>query len=88
MLNLYEVYLMKRKNEVNIEKALMFLEDMRTLSQQKHGPKKLISIRVPENFIQALKAKADFENKKYQNLIVQAIEEFLKADFAGNKEVR
>ena len=68
------------KNKMNAEKALMFLEDMRTLTQQKHGPKKLISIRIPENFIQALKTKANIENKKYQNLIVQAIEEFLQAD--------
>ncbi len=65
------------KNKVNTEKVLLFLEEMRVLDRRKQGPKKLISIRIPENFIRALKTKAEFENRKYQNLIVQAIEEFL-----------
>ena len=51
------------KNKMDAEKVLMFLEEMRVLNQQKQGPKKLISIRVPENFIRALKTKAEFENR-------------------------
>ena len=73
------------KNKTDIEKALIFLEEMRTLSQRKHGPKKIISIRIPENFIRALKGKAEFENRKYQNLIVQAIEEFLLKELNSRK---
>ena len=65
------------KNKKNTETILMFLENMRVLNRYKQSPKKLISIRIPETFIQALKNKAELENKKYQNLIVQAIEEFL-----------
>ena len=65
------------KNKKNIKTILLFLENMRVLNRYKQNSKKLISIRIPETFIQALKNKAELENKKYQNLIVQAIEEFL-----------
>ena len=65
------------KTKINPDKALEFLEEMRTLNQRQHQPKKLISIRIPENFIRMLKVKAHLEKRKYQNLIVQAIEEFL-----------
>ena len=41
------------KNKPDIKKVLRFLEDIRLLSQHKQGPKKLISIRIPENFIHA-----------------------------------
>ena len=74
------------KNKPDIKKVLIFLEDMRLLNQHKQGPKKLISIRIPENLIFALKNKAEFENKKYQNLIVQAIEEFLLKESKSNNK--
>ena len=69
------------KKKPDIKKTLMFLEEMRLLNQKTQGPKKLISIRIPENLISALKKKAELENKKYQNLIVQAIEEFLNETY-------
>lgn len=65
------------KKKPDIKKALMFMEQMRRLRYYKQSPKKLISIRIPENLLFILKNKAEFENKKYQNLIVQAIEEYL-----------
>lgn len=67
---------MKKKLN-SIEKALAFMEQMRCLKAYKQKPKKLISIRIPESLLLALKKKAELEDKKYQNLIVKAIEEFL-----------
>lgn len=72
---------LKMKKDKNIKpiEALEFLESMRTLSSQIDGDKKMISIRIPENLIKALKLKAKVENKKYQNLIVESIREYLKS---------
>jgi len=39
----------------------------------------MISIRIPNNLIKALKAKASVENRKYQNLIVQSLREHLES---------
>lgn len=57
--------------------ALNFLEEMRTLNSKIDGPKKMISIRVPENLLSLLKSKAGFEDRKYQNLIIEAIRQYL-----------
>ena len=65
------------KKKTDIEKTLLFMEQMRLLRVYKQKPKKLISLRIPESLLLTLKNKADLENKKYQNLIVQAIEDFL-----------
>ncbi|MBC6415937.1 MAG: hypothetical protein GDA46_06060 [Bdellovibrionales bacterium] len=65
------------KKKTNVEQSLMFMEQMRCLKHYKKKPKKLISLRIPESLLIILKNKAELENKKYQNLIVQSIEEFL-----------
>jgi predicted DNA binding CopG/RHH family protein len=70
---------MKKDKNIKPIEALEFLESMRTLSSQIDGDKKMISIRIPENLIKALKLKAKVENKKYQNLIVESIREYLKS---------
>lgn len=57
--------------------ALQFLEDLRLLNSNIDGPKKMISIRLPEKIIQSLKIKAAYENKKYQSLIIEAIKEYI-----------
>lgn len=67
----------KNKAKIQPEDALKFLEDMRTLNSKKDLPKKLISIRIPENLINLLKTKAELEDRKYQNLIVESIREYL-----------
>ncbi len=64
-------------NKIKPLQALQFLEDLRLLSSNIDGPKKLISIRLPEKMIRSLKIKASQENKKYQSLIVEAIKDYL-----------
>lgn len=71
----------KRKSKekrVSPAEALQFLESMRQMAEDKDKPTKLISLRVPENILNAVKTKAKFENKKYQSLIVQYIRMGLK----------
>ncbi len=73
---------LKSKNKIseNIKPAdaLKFLEDFRLLGSNIDGPKKMISIRLPENLIRNLKNKAKIENKKYQALIIESIRSYLK----------
>lgn len=66
-----------KKNRIAPEEALKFLENMRTLNKKIDGPKKPISIRIPENILEAIKIKANLENRKYQNLIVDIVREYL-----------
>lgn len=67
----------KPKSKIQPIQALQFLEDLRLLNSNIDGPKKMISIRLPEKIIQSLKTKAAYENKKYQSLIIEAIKEYL-----------
>jgi len=69
---------MKNDQRIKPLDALEFLESMRLLSSQIDEEKKMISMRIPQNLIRALKLKAKVENKKYQNLIVESIREYLK----------
>ena len=39
------------KKKPDIKKSLMFMEQMRCLRYYKRSPKKLISIRIPENLL-------------------------------------
>lgn len=67
-----------KKSKVDPLDALNFLESMRTLQSNLDAPRKLISIRVPENILNALKQKAKIENKNYQSLMIQILREHLK----------
>lgn len=68
----------KKNKKITPSEALQFLEEMRTLNTKIDGPKKMISIRIPENLLKLLKSKAKFENKNYQNLIVESIRNYLE----------
>jgi predicted DNA binding CopG/RHH family protein len=49
----------------------------------KDEPTKLISIRVPENMLKALKVKAKMEGKKYQSLLVEILRSEMKTWVRG-----
>lgn len=68
-----------KEGRVSPAEALQFLESMRQMAEDKDKPTKLISLRIPENILSAVKTKAKFENKKYQSLIVQYIRVGLKS---------
>ena len=66
-------------NEISPEKALLFLEDIRQLQENKREPTQLISIRIPGNILRAIKLKAKADGKKYQSLIVEFIQKGLQS---------
>lgn len=67
-----------KNEEKKITEALHFIEGFSKMIHDKDEPTKLISIRVPENLLNLLKKKAQYEGKKYQSMIVQAVREYLK----------
>ncbi len=60
-----------RAKGISPEEALRFLEDIRTLAGDVDKPTVAISLRLPENILRAIKAKAKAEGKKYQSMIVE-----------------
>lgn len=60
--------------------ALKFLEDMRVVMSDINEPTVAISIRVPQNVLRSIKAKAKLQGKKYQSLINEYIRKSLQND--------
>ena len=61
------------------EQILQFLEDFRNLhSYDKTQRSKLISIKVPENLLNAFRAKAKVSGIPYQTQIKRLMEEWLR----------
>jgi len=82
----------KKAQEKNWEKAAALFEgkrgeklmaESRALSPQERrkllgpGKAKLISIRIPEDDLEALKKIAEKNDRKYQQLMVHAVEQFI-----------
>lgn len=55
-----------------------FLEDFQTMIGGQDKKTKLISIRVPENILEAFKFKAKTKNQKYQSLIVELMRVWIR----------
>lgn len=68
----------KNQQSIAPEQAIEFLESMRTLHENKDEKTELISIRIPQNLLKALKLKSSIENRKYQSIIVNYIRLGLK----------
>lgn len=68
------------RKKISPEEALRFLEDMRLLQEGKDGPTKSISLRVPENILKTIKARAKLTNRKYQSLMIHYIRKGLSED--------
>lgn len=72
--------LKKTSSVLSPEDTLQFLEDMRTLGDDIDEPSVAISIRIPNNLLRAVKAKAKCDGKKYQSLILQYLRQGLKTN--------
>lgn len=55
--------------EISPEQVLRFLDDFRRLHGSKPSPSKLISLKVPQDLLQAFKAKASMAGTPYQTQI-------------------
>lgn len=69
---------MKRKNpkaktQLTPEEAVQFLEDIRMMASDIDEPTVPVSIRVPNNILRAIKAKAKADGKKYQSLMIELL---------------
>lgn len=69
-----------RKNEsvLTPEQAVEFLENFRLMQAGQDKPAIMISIRVPENILDAYRVLAASEGRAYQTLMNQALREFLR----------
>jgi predicted DNA binding CopG/RHH family protein len=63
---------------ISPEQAIDFLESFRELQKDKDEKTILISLRVPQNLLRALKHRAQVENRKYQSMIIRYIRQGLK----------
>jgi predicted DNA binding CopG/RHH family protein len=73
--------LQKKKIKVakfNPDEALQFLEDIRTMASDIDEPRVSISLRVPGNVLRAVKARAKFDGKKYQSLMIEMLRQGLR----------
>lgn len=68
----------KAENRLTPEQAIAFLEDFQQVVHGKDLPTKLISLRVPENILNAFKVIAKSQDKKYQSVIVQLMRQWVK----------
>ncbi|MGB0452688.1 MAG: CopG family antitoxin [Bacteriovoracaceae bacterium] len=71
---------LKNARTLSPEQVLSFLEDFRLLHGHSDEIKKskLISMKVPQNLLNAFKNKAQLENIPYQTLIKKLMTDYLK----------
>ncbi len=70
---------LRQCREMKPEQVLRFLEDFRELQKARKPVKsKLISIKMPEDLLEAFKAKASRKGRAYQTQIKDLMREWLK----------
>ncbi len=68
----------ERGKDLTPEQIVHFLEDYRTLFAPGQSSKsKLISIKIPENLLNAFKTKAKLQNRPYQTIIKELMRAWL-----------
>lgn len=67
----------RKTNEVSAEEAIEFIYAMQALSVEQDGPTQMISLRVPQNVLRALKIKAKSQGKKYQSFLLELVKKGL-----------
>ena len=59
------------------DQVIRFLDDFRMLQSSRPSRSKLISLKVPENLLEAFRARAEFAGVPYQTQIKQLMREWL-----------
>ncbi|MFZ4404739.1 MAG: hypothetical protein ACOYOK_11610 [Pseudobdellovibrionaceae bacterium] len=67
----------RKKNKISPEEAVAFLDSIRQMTTQLDEPTVAISLRVPGNILRMIKAKAQFDGKKYQSLMIEYLRQGL-----------
>ncbi|MFQ5699194.1 MAG: hypothetical protein ACE5IL_13030 [Myxococcota bacterium] len=60
---------LERCRELTADQIIQFLDDFRRLHGETSSRSKLISLKVPENLLEAFKARARLEHQPYQTQI-------------------
>ncbi|MCW8873832.1 MAG: BrnA antitoxin family protein [Xanthomonadales bacterium] len=68
-----------RCRDMSADQVLRFLDDFRRLHGTKPAPSKLISIKVPEDLLEAFKARARMAGMPYQTQIKTLMKDWLLA---------
>ena len=76
---LSEEYL-ERCSEMSIREIARFLDDFRRLQVPRKSATKLISIKVPEDLLEAFKTKSTLEGLRYQTQIKQLMRNWLNQE--------
>ena len=71
---------LQRCQEICIEERLEFIENFRLLHSEQKSPSKLISMKVPENLLEAFKHKSKLTGVAYQTQIKKLMKQWLKGD--------
>jgi predicted DNA binding CopG/RHH family protein len=66
----------KKSENLSHDQIVQFLDDFGKIVSGRDKKTKLISVRVPENILDAFKLKAQYQQKKYQSVIVQLMREW------------
>lgn len=76
-LQLHSARRLDEDRQLTAEQALEFLEQFSQLAAGDEGPRKLISLRVPERLLELFRAKAQRNGRRYQSEIVRLMRESL-----------
>ncbi len=77
-IQLYSPERLEADRNLRAEDALQFLEEFQRLVAGDEGPRRLISIRVPERLLELFRAKCEREGKRYQTEMIRLMRESLE----------
>ncbi len=78
-LQLFSPERIKQDAGLTPDQIVQFLEDYKNIAAGEEGPRKLISLRVPEKLLEQFKAKARGDAKAYQTQIVELMRRWLRS---------
>ena len=68
---------LQRCRELSPDQILQFLDDFRRLHGSKPAPSRLISLKVPQDLLDAFRAKADLASTPYQTQIKRLMRDWV-----------
>ena len=68
----------KNRPQLTAEETLQFIHDYNETIHGVDKKTKLISLRVPENLLNAFKTKANLDQRQYQSIIVALMRDWVK----------
>ena len=71
---------LQRCQETSIEERLEFIENFRLMHSEQKSPSKLISMKVPENLLDAFKHKSKLSGIAYQTQIKKLMKQWLDGE--------